>query len=82
MARPKPGQLRKALRARLSGAIMSDWTAAVGVMDGGHVRGDTDARVHRRRPRDMAGSTERWGSVCEMDGDKCIPQPRWLDATT
>ena len=59
MAGAKPGQLRKALRVRLSGAILSDWRAAVGVMDGGHGRGNTNAKAHarRRRPRRRDGMT-------------------------
>ena len=63
----------------MEAAIISDWRAAVGTLDGSHGKEDTDARAHGRRPRDMKGFLERWGSVCEMDGDECVPRPRRLE---
>ena len=76
---PTPSQLRKLLRHRLTGAIISDWVAAVGTLDGAHGKGDADIRAHRRRPHDMTEFLRRWGSVCEMVGYECRPKPRWLE---
>ena len=76
---PTTAQLTTAMRDRLGTAIVTEWMAAVGQMDGAHGKGDTDARAHHGRPRGMAEFMARWGDVCEMVDGRCVPRPQWLE---
>ena len=73
---PTTAQLTTAMRDRLGTAIVTEWMAAVGQMDGAHGKGDTDARAHHGRPRGMAEFMARWGDVCEMVDGRRVPRPQ------
>ena len=82
MANPTPKHLKRQMRDRLSGAMIADWRAAIGVMDGSHGRGHTDARAHRLRPHDREEFQQRWGGVCDIDNGTCVPRPKRLEGAT
>ena len=56
--------------------------AAIGVMDGSHGLGHTDARAHRLRPHDREDFQQRWGGVCDIDNGTCVPRPERLEGAT
>jgi len=70
---PSADQVRAALRARLTAAIMMEWRAAKGVGR------STDGRAQKTRPRNEAEFLDRWGALAEIEGGRCITHTQRLE---
>ena len=62
--------------------MLAGWRVAIGVMDGIHGLGHTDARARRLRPHDREEFQQRWGGVCAIDNGTCVPRQKRLEDLT
>ena len=70
---PSADQVRAALRARLTAAIMMEWRAAKGAGR------STDGRAQRTRPRNETEFLDRWGALAEIEDGRCITHTQRLE---
>ena len=70
---PSADQVRAALRARLTAAIMMEWRAAKGAGR------STDGRAQKTRPRNETEFLDRWGALAEIEDGRCITHTQRLE---